>query len=92
MGGAWLCASPVGSISGSVKDPTGAFVPGVKLTLTSTATNATVLVTSNANGEFQFLQLPPATYSLVAEVPGFKKETVPEVLDAMLGLERVVRR
>src|SRR5207237_5349029 len=27
-----------------------------------------------------FLQLPPATYSLVAEVPGFKKETVPEVL------------
>ncbi len=68
-----LMASPVGSIAGSVKDPTGAVVPHAKLTLTSTTTNAQVSTLTNAEGEFQFLQLAPTTYSLVAEVTGFKK-------------------
>ncbi|HLJ47853.1 MAG TPA: carboxypeptidase regulatory-like domain-containing protein [Bryobacteraceae bacterium] len=72
--------SPVGSIAGTVKDSTGAIVPGVKLTLTSTATNAQVTATTNSEGEFQFLQLPPATYSLVAEANGFKKVTASSVL------------
>src|SRR5262249_33649271 len=35
-----VLASPTGSIAGSVKDPTEAVVPGVKITLTNTATNA----------------------------------------------------
>lgn len=66
-------ASPVGSIAGSVKDSTGGMVPRAKLTLTNTATNAQTNSLSNANGEFQFLQLAPSTYTLVAEAPGFKK-------------------
>src|SRR5258706_8627054 len=73
-------ASPVGSISGTVKDSTGAVVPSVKLTLTSPATNAQFTVTTNPDGDFQFLQLPPATYSLVAEAQGFKKVNVSSVL------------
>jgi hypothetical protein len=68
-----LMASPVGSIAGSVKDSTGAVVARAKLTLTSTTTNAQVSTLSNAEGEFQFLQLAPTTYTLVAEVTGFKK-------------------
>ncbi|MBV8818958.1 MAG: carboxypeptidase regulatory-like domain-containing protein, partial [Acidobacteriaceae bacterium] len=75
-----MCASPVGSVSGTVKDPSGALMPGVRLTLTNTATNSQVAVNANSNGEFQFLQLPPATYSLVAENSGFKKTTIPSVL------------
>jgi hypothetical protein len=66
-------ASPVGSIAGTVKDPTGAVIPHVKLTLTNTATNQQSSLTSNPEGEFQFLQLAPSTYNLVAEAPGFKK-------------------
>src|SRR5579885_1184017 len=70
----------VGSISGTVKDSTGGVVPSVKLTLTSTATNARFEATTNPQGEFQFLQLAPATYSLTAEAQGFKKATINSVL------------
>src|SRR5215470_8125230 len=72
--------SPVGTISGSVKDSSGAVVPSVKLTLTNTSTNAHVTTTTNTDGEFQFLQLAPATYALIAEAQGFKKTNVSSVL------------
>jgi hypothetical protein len=73
-------SSPVGSVAGTVKDASGALVPGVKLTVTNTATNAKLETTANSNGEFQFLQLAPATYSLAAEAQGFKKINIPSVL------------
>ena len=73
-------ASPVGSISGTVKDPSGAFVPGVTIHLKNISTNAQFSTTTNAGGEFQILQLVPATYSLEAENSGFKKTTVSSVL------------
>src|SRR5260370_14892912 len=73
LGACWLLASPVGSIAGSVKDASGAFMPGVKVQLTNTATNARVETITDTNGEFQFLQLAPSTYSLVVEAKGFKR-------------------
>src|SRR5881396_697452 len=72
--------SPVGSVSGSVKDSTGAMMPGVKLTLINSATNAQLAGSTNSNGEFQFLQLAPAPYALVAENAGFKKTTVSSIV------------
>jgi hypothetical protein len=69
----WLSASPVGSISGTVKDASGAFMPGVKVTLTNTATNARLEANTDANGEFQFPQLAPSTYSIAVEAKGFKR-------------------
>ncbi len=80
LSAAQIFASPVGSIAGTVKDATGGLVPSVKLTLTSTGTNAQFTTTTNPEGEFQFLQLPPATYSLVAEAQGFKKVSISSVL------------
>jgi hypothetical protein len=68
-----LFASPVGNISGSVKDASGAFVAGVKVTLTNVGTNAKQETATDANGEFQFLQLAPASYSLAVEAKGFKR-------------------
>ncbi len=76
----WVMASPTGSITGFVKDPTGALIPGVKVTLTNTATNAQLGSISNENGGFQFPQLAPASYSLVVESPGFKKTVVAAVV------------
>src|SRR5579864_5126715 len=75
-----LLASPVGSIQGKVKDASGAVVPGVKITLTNNSTNAKQDTTTNTNGEFQFQNLPPSTYSLVAEAQGFKKTSASSVL------------
>lgn len=68
-----LFAFATGSVAGYVKDASGAFMPGVKVTLTNPATNAQVATTTDSNGEFQFLQLAPSTYTLVVEAAGFKK-------------------
>src|SRR5262252_9598697 len=75
-----LFGSPVGSISGLVRDQTSAVAAGVKLTLTNLSINARTMATTNESGEFQFLQLAPATYSLTAELAGFRVATVPSVL------------
>src|SRR5260370_1831956 len=77
---AQIFASPVGSVAGTVKDATGAVIPHVKLTLTNTSTNTKITMVSNPEGEFQFLQLAPATYRLIAEAPGFKRASVSSVL------------
>src|SRR6266849_4212540 len=73
-------ASPTGSIAGSVKDPSGAAVTSAKLTLTNQSTNAKWEAVSDNNGGFQFLQLAPASYSLVVESQGFKKVTEQSIL------------
>jgi hypothetical protein len=73
-------ASPTGSISGVVKDQSGAFVSGAKLTLINLSTNAKDETTSDANGAFQFPQLAPASYSLQVEAAGFKKEVLKDIV------------
>jgi Carboxypeptidase regulatory-like domain len=80
LGALSLFGSPVGSVAGTVKDPSGAVVPAAQLTLTNTSTNLVFKTTTNAQGEFQFLGLAPATYSLVVEASGFKKINVASVL------------
>lgn len=70
-----------GSIEGSVKDTAGALVPNVTLTITSagasTAGTTTTgsggafkrTITTNAEGFFRILQVPPGNYDVVT-VPG----------------------
>src|SRR5713226_7772050 len=73
-------ASPTGSIVGTVKDPSGASISGAELTLTNLATNDKTEAVSDSNGNFQFLQLAPAEYSLVVQSTGFKKLTEHHIL------------
>ena len=66
-----------GSIEGSVKDPAGALVPNVTLTITNakaTASGTTTTgigagfkrtITTNDEGVFRVLQVPPGTYDVV---------------------------
>ncbi len=60
-----------GAISGTVTDPTGAVIPGAKVTLTNAATGVAQSTTANASGEFAFISLDPGTYSLRASQTGF---------------------
>ena len=83
----WVMASPTGSITGFVKDSSGALVPGVKVTVTNTGTNAQLTALSDENGGFQFPQLAPASYSLVFELSGFKKT----IVNALVQVDQITR-
>jgi len=60
------------TIRGTATDPTGAVLPGVKVTAANTATGQTFSVTSRQNGEYQFLQLPVGPYVVTATKNQFK--------------------
>lgn len=59
------------SLRGHVTDSTGAVIPGAQLSLTLTATGIVRHGTTDANGEYQFLQLTPGEYTLKASKEGF---------------------
>ena len=75
-----IFGASVGTVGGTIKDATGAVVPNVKLTLVSTTTNTAATTSTNREGEYQFIQLVPATYALTAEIGGFKKISISSVL------------
>ena len=61
------------SLRGVVTDKTGATVANAKVTLVNIAQGVKRdSATSNA-GEYEFLALPPGTYSLTVELPGFRR-------------------
>ncbi len=62
-----------GAITGTVTDPSGASVPGVKVTATNTATNLASNTQSNESGVYNFPFLPIGDYAVTAEAQGFKK-------------------
>jgi hypothetical protein len=59
-------------ISGTVKDQSGAVLPGVEITVTQTATGAKRTAVSNETGNYVLASLPLGPYMLEAELPGFK--------------------
>jgi hypothetical protein len=70
-----LFAQATTSLRGTVTDPQGASVAGAVLTLKDAATGSIRKIVASANGEYQFLQIAPGTYSLQAEHPGFETLT-----------------
>lgn len=67
--------SDVGTITGFVKDQSGADVPNVKVTITSEATHEAHTVTTDAAGHYVVSNLLPGSYTMSAEANGFKKFT-----------------
>jgi hypothetical protein len=65
-------ADVTGRISGSVKDPTGAVVPGAHVTVSSTQTGARRETASDSQGFFSFPSLPVGLYELTVRANGFK--------------------
>ncbi len=64
--------STYGSIVGTARDPSGAVMPGVVVTVTNDATNATSSETTNELGAYSFSTLNPGTYKIHAEIAGFR--------------------
>ena len=64
-----------GTITGTVRDASGAIVPGAKVVLTNTQTGVKFTANSNAAGEYTVPQLQVSTYSVRVEKEGFRPST-----------------
>src|SRR5437870_13818572 len=82
-----------GEISGTVKDPQGAAVPGATVMVTNLETPFKRQVTTNDDGYYRFVGLPVGRYEMRSEHQGFKigvinlKLTVAEQLVANFDME-----
>ncbi len=66
----------LGSISGTVVDPSGAAVPGAEVTSTNTATHQVSVTKTDSSGVFHLLLLPVGTYNLSISKQGFRQSTL----------------
>jgi hypothetical protein len=80
----WLCAAVLpailwaattGSISGTVKDPSGAVIPGAMITATNTATNIQTKTVADEKGFYAFPSLPVGRYNIRVEEEGFGSQS-----------------
>src|ERR1044072_1142566 len=66
-------------LTGFVRDPAGAVVSGATITVRNPSVGVTRTATSNDEGAYRFVQLPPGQYEVTVEAPNFKKAVVPSV-------------
>ena len=59
------------SLRGTILDPKGAVVPGAEATITNSATGFSRTTKTDGQGFYQFLEVPPATYTLAIKAAGF---------------------
>src|SRR3984957_9296237 len=65
--------SDVGSISGFIRDQSGAVVPNARVTIVNEGTDESHTVVADAQGHYAVTNLPPANYSMAVEAAGFSK-------------------
>jgi hypothetical protein len=85
-----LRAQGTAQITGTVKDATGAVMPGVKVTLNSQLTGMTREVTTGSSGDYVFALLPVGVYTVTAEKQGFqlaKRTDIPLNVAAVMRVD-----
>ncbi|MCL5743089.1 MAG: carboxypeptidase-like regulatory domain-containing protein, partial [Acidobacteria bacterium] len=69
-----LAQGGLGSITGSVVDATGSFIPGATVRLVQVTTQSARNVTSNEAGVFHLPSVVPGEYYLTIHAGGFKEK------------------
>ncbi|HEY0461510.1 MAG TPA: TonB-dependent receptor [Pyrinomonadaceae bacterium] len=80
-------------VSGTVNDQTGAVVPGATVNLTNPATGFNRSVTTDSDGKFSFLGIPPATYNVEIKATNFKtlvNKNVQALVDSPISIPAVL--
>ncbi|MEO7273414.1 MAG: TonB-dependent receptor [Vicinamibacterales bacterium] len=67
-------------ITGTLKDQSGAVLPGVTVTAKNEATGFMRTATSEPSGSYRLPSLTPGVYKITVELPGFSSETRPDVV------------
>jgi len=71
--GAAFAQQTTGAIRGVVTDPAGALVANVSITASNNQTRARQVTRTGSSGNYTLPLLPPGSYDLSAEAPGFSK-------------------
>ena len=93
--GLWLVAAPAAaqeqraSIEGTVKDNTGAVLPGVTVDAKNLSQGGVASAVSDAGGFFRFPSLAPGAYEVTAKLSGFTPKTFSRV-ELTLGQTKVL--
>ncbi len=70
----WLAlAQSTAELHVTVKDPNGALLNNATVTVSNPARNFVRSTSLSLEGKYQFLSLPPGTYQVTVEAPGFAK-------------------
>ena len=80
-------AQTTGRIVGRIVDDSGAVMPGVSVSVSSPSLQGVSSATTDSEGNYRFVLLPPGTYSVTASLSGFKTVEQPNVV---VGLDRTV--
>ncbi|HXG66773.1 MAG TPA: carboxypeptidase-like regulatory domain-containing protein, partial [Blastocatellia bacterium] len=65
---------------GIVTDANGAAIPNAKVTITNEKTGFTRTVTTDEDGTYSLVGLPPGTYKIEVDAPGFDKTEIQGVV------------
>jgi hypothetical protein len=76
---------PTGSITGIVRDASGAVIPGAGVSLTHQVTGVALQQTTSEAGMYGFVSLLPGTYQVKVEASGFKTA----ILDLLVEVGRI---
>ena len=66
-------------VQGVVKDSSGAVVPNANVTVRNPATNFSRSATTNDQGFYRIVAVPPGDYEITVEAPNFKKAVLTKV-------------
>src|SRR5688572_4312739 len=64
-------AQTTGRIEGRVLDSSGAVLPAATMTVSGPNLQGVRTTTTDNDGRFRFLAVPPGTYTVKSELPGF---------------------
>ena len=71
--------SNAADIQGTVKDATGAVVANAKVTARNPGTNVSRDTTTNDEGYYRIINVPPGDYEITVEASNFKKAVIPRI-------------
>ncbi len=71
--GTVFAQSDLGTINGTVRDPSGAPVPNANVVVKNQASGSERTVTTNQGGLYSVTNIPPGTYDVSVNASGFKK-------------------
>src|SRR4030088_2866952 len=75
-----LQAQDSASVTGTVRDSSGASVTNAQVTVSDAARGINRDTTTNSDGEYSVTALPPGAYDVVVNASGFKKYEVKDLV------------